>query len=337
MNHKEEKSSKTLARTQPDSQNTIALEHTRDSTKSKAKYYNSITYLLKIMKNATLNLLQDNCLRYSAALSFYALFSIAPIIFLSIYVADLLASDVDFQQQITSQFSQLIGERGAKGIDLLMNTLNQQEQSRFQLTMGIAILIFSATNIFVQIQLAFNEIYLVRAKAGAGIIKKVMDRLISLGIIFSLGFLLIISLMLDSIVFGLNYYLSSVLNDAAIVVVAATQYLLLIVLVMSVIYSLFHFLPDVTLPNRYKISGSLAVTFMLLLGKYGISRFIASSNLGELGGASASVIVLMLWIYYSSIILFFGAEIIKAMAEIDQKQLEPRRYATRFRTIVVEN
>lgn len=292
-------------------------------------------YVFKVARRSVANLLQDNCFRYSAALSFYALFSIAPMIFLSIYVAGLLASDVDFQQQITQQFSQLIGERAAGGIDVLMSTLEQQEQSRFQLVTGIAILVFSATNIFVQIQLAFNEIYAVRAKSGVGLIKQVLDRLISLGIILSLGFLLIVSLVLDSAVFSLHNYLFAVLNDAAVIIVAVTQYLLLLVLVSAVIYALFHFLPDVTLPKRDKIAGSVAVTVMLLLGKYGISQYIANSNLSELGGASASVIVLMLWIYYTSIILFLGAELIKAMAEVEGRQLPPRRYATRIKTVIV--
>lgn len=296
-----------------------------------------VGYLFKVAKRTIQGLMRDYCFRYSAALSFYALFSIAPMIFLSIYVAGLLATDVDFQQQVTQQFSQLIGERGANGIDVLMNTLDHQEESRLQLITGIAVLVFSATNIFVQIQLAFNDIYGVRAKTGVGFVKQLLDRLISLGIILSLGFLLIISLVLDSVVFSLNNYLLAILNDVAVVVAAITQYILLIALVFGVIYSLFHFLPDVTLPKRYKIRGSFAITAMLLVGKFGISQYIASSNLSELGGASASVIVLMLWVYYSSIILFLGAELIKAMAEIDGKVLHPRRYATRVKTVVVDD
>ncbi|WP_439134253.1 YihY/virulence factor BrkB family protein [Pseudomaricurvus sp.] len=294
-------------------------------------------YLLAVAKHTAQSLLKDNCFRFSAALSFYALFSIAPIIFISVYVAGFLASDVDFQQQITNQFSQLIGERGARGIEVLMETLDHQEKSRFQLIVGIIILVFSATNMFVQIQISFNEIYSVRAKTNVGVVKQILNRLLSLGIILSLGFLLIVSLVLDSVVLSLHEYLLNYLNDSAVIIVSVTQYILLVFLVVGVIFSLFHFLPDVTLPKRYKVRGSVAITVMLLLGKYGISQYIASSSLSDLGGASASVIVLMLWIYYSSIILFLGAESIKAMAELDGEVLHPRRYAERIKEVVLEH
>lgn len=98
---------------------------------------------------------------------------------------------------------------------------------------------------------------------------------------------------------------------------------------------MFHFLPDVILPKRIKLIGSLFVAAMLLLGKYGIGIYIANSELSELGGASASIFVLMLWIYYTSIILFYGAEVIRAIAEHEGLTLCPRRYANRIRVVVV--
>lgn len=287
-------------------------------------------YILKVAKLTIYNLIKDNCLRYSAALSFYALFSIAPIIFLSIYIAGLWVSDIDLQKQITNQFSQLIGERGAKGIELLMSTLKHEEQNSFQLIFGVIVLIFSATNIFVQTQLAFNEIYSVQAKKDAGVLKVIIDRLISFGVVLSLGFIFIVSLVLDSVVYGLNTYLTISLNETSIIISVIIQYVLLFVLIMGVIYSLFHFLPDVIIPMKCKLFASITVTLLLLFGKYFIGIFINKSQLGELGGASASVIILMLWVYYSSIILFIGAETIKAMAELGSINLVPRRYATYF-------
>tara|TARA_R110001599_G_scaffold353880_1_gene602015 strand:- start:130669 stop:131670 length:1002 start_codon:yes stop_codon:yes gene_type:complete len=293
------------------------------------------SYVLSVTKRAALELIADNCFRNSAALSFYTLFSIAPVIFLAVYVAGLMASDVNFQQQISDQFSQLVGYQAAQGIGVLLDTIETEDQNRFQLTVGITVLIFSATNIFIQIQSSFNDIYKVRSRSGTGFVKQVLDRVISLGIVLSLGFLLIISLVLDSLVLIFHQYVFSILNDAAVIVVQLTQLFVLAALVVAVIYGLFHFLPDVYLPKKYKVRGSVVVASMLLLGKYGISFYIASSNLSELGGASASVILLMLWVYYTSIILFFGAEVIRAMADIDGVTLQPRRYATGIQTIEV--
>ncbi len=125
-------------------------------------------------------------------------------------------------------------------------------ESKFQLITGIVILLFSATNIFVQIQLAFNEIYAVRAKAGVGIVKQLLDRLVSLGIILSLGFLLVISLTLDSVLFSLYDYLSSVLNEAAVVIAAAAQYLLLGALVVALFFPCSIFYLMSRCPNTIK-------------------------------------------------------------------------------------
>lgn len=306
-------------------------EHTEQAQASKARY------VMQVTKNAVAGVFRDKCLRSSAALSFYALFSIAPMVYVAIYVASLVASDVDFQQQITSQFAGLIGERAAEGMTVLMDSLRTEEQTRFQLIAGLAVLAFSATNIFIQVQGTFNEVFGVRPRAGAGIVKQILDRVISLGIILSLGFLLIVSLILDSVVLAFSDYLFSVLNDAAVVIVQLLQVLLIIVLVTGVIYAMFEFLPDVHLQPRHKLIGSTLVAAMLLLGKYAISLYIANSRLSELGGASASVIVLMLWIYYTSLILFVGAEVIRAVADADGERLEPRRYATRIRTVVVND
>lgn len=299
--------------------------------------HTTLRYVQLVAKNAITGVFRDKCLRSSAALSFYALFSIAPMVYVAIYVASLVASDVDFQQQITTQFAGLVGERAAEGMTVLMDSLRTEEQTRFQLFAGLAVLVFSATNIFIQVQGTFNEVFGVRPRAGAGLVKQILDRVISLGIILSLGFLLIVSLILDSVVLAFSDYLFSVLNDAAVVIVQLLQVLLIIVLVTGVIYAMFQFLPDVHLNTRHKLIGSSLVAVMLLLGKYAISVYIASSRLSELGGASASVIVLMLWIYYTSLILFVGAEVIRAVADADGEQLVPRRYATLIRTVVVSD
>lgn len=294
-----------------------------------------IRYSFEVAKSALVGLFGDKCLRSSAALSFYALFSMAPMVYLAVYIASLLAADVDFQHQITDQFSSLLGDKAAEGMTVLLDSLETEKQSRFQLLAGLAVLAFSATNIFVQVQGTFNEIFGVQPRTGAGLIKQVIDRVISLGIILSLGFLLIISLVLDSFVIAFSDYLFSVFNDAALIVVQLLQTLLLVTLVTGVIYAMFEFLPDVYLQRRHKIIGSVLVAGMLLLGKYAISVYIGSSRLSELGGASASVIVLMLWIYYTSLILFLGAEVIKAVADVDGAKLIPRRYATRVRKVVI--
>ena len=297
---------------------------------------NTVKYIFRVLVRTIKNFTADYCFRYSAALSFYALFSIAPMVMISVHAAGIMASDIDFQDELVMQFSGLVGERGAEGVTVLIDTLEDEETSGFQLLFGSAVLLFSATNIFVQLQTAFNEIYSV-VSSGRGIIKKILDRIISLGIIASLGLVMILSLVIDSAVVLLQNYLLATFPDIAVFFISLVQYFVLVAFATLEIYALLHFLPDVHLPVKYKIRGCIFITLSLVTGKSVISWYIGNSQFSELGGASSSVIVLMLWIYYSSLIVFFGAELIKSMATIDNVILRPKRYAVKVESVVVED
>lgn len=292
-------------------------------------------YSWEVLKAAVRNFMADNCFRYAAALSFYALFSIAPMVLISVHIAGLVAYNVDFQQEITQQFTQLVGPQGAQGITVLLDNLEQENSSTFQLVAGALVLLFSATNIFVQLQDAFNEIFSVKAAEGKGLITKILDRLISLGVILSLGFILIVSLVIDSAIVLMQQFLTAAFPDLAVVLIGTIQYLILAALAMLETYALLHYLPDVTIKKSYKVTGTVIIAVLMLMGKTTISWYIGNSRFSELGGATASVIVLMLWIYYSSLIVFFGAEVIKARGQVDGIVFPPRRYAVRVETVTV--
>lgn len=296
-----------------------------------------LKYIWKVLKKAGVHFDADNCYRYSAAVSFYTLFSIAPIIFISIYVASLFASDVDFRQLVSDQISKLVGPSGAEGVSLLLESLNDQHENILGLVIGIAVLLFSATNIFIQIQGAFNEIFKVKPKSDVGIRKILRDRLTSLGLILSLGFVMLISLLLDSVVIALRGWLERIFRSWVIDAVTLGENLVIAVLTFAVLYSLYKFLPDVKIPRKYLFRVALTTTGLLLVGKFGINLYISTSRLSSIGGASASVIILMLWVYYTSYILFFGAELIRAMSTVDERKLRTSHYATRVKLVRMDN
>lgn len=289
--------------------------------------------ILRTIVTAFKNFMADGCFRYSASLSFYALFSIAPMVMVSVAAAGLFAPDVDFQNELIQQFTLLVGQRGAEGITVLLENMEDDATSRFRLIVSTAVLVFSATNMFIELQVAFNVIYSVTV-TGRSFLKLALDRIVSLGIILSLGLIMLVSLIVDSMIVLLQGYLIARYPDVAVIFISMLQYLVMATLAGLELYALLHFLPDVRIPRRYKLAGCLTITGFLIVGKSLISWYIGTSNFSELGGASSSVIVLMLWIYYSSLILFFGAEIIKALASADQVELKPRRYAAKVRTVV---
>lgn len=287
----------------------------------------------QITKSAAAGFTKDQCARYAAALSFYALFSLAPMVLIAVEVASFLAEDVDFQRQITNQFSQLVGQRGAEGIEVLMESLEDEDVSKFQLIAGLAMLLFSATNIFIQLQTSFNNIYSVRAQEGKGFLKQLVNRLISAGMVLSLGFIMITSLIIDSLIVLMEEYLNIVFQGLTSFLVMLLQYGVLLSIIFLIIYALFHFLPDVSIKSEYKVKGTVLITVLLVAGKFLIGWYIGNSRFGELGGAAASIVILMIWIYFSSLILFFGAEVIKALAQFHDTELEPRRFAVKMQFI----
>jgi membrane protein len=296
---------------------------------------NAVRYVFRVLILAIRNFIGDSCFRHAAALSFYTLFSLAPMAMLSVHVASLFAAEIDFERELVQQFTDLVGPQGAEGVAVLLDSIEDEQRSRFQILVGMGVLMFSATNIFVQLQAAFNQIFCV-VSSGRGIVKKALDRLVSLGIILSLGLVMILSLVIDSAIVLLQNWISSSFPGIAVFFVTLIQYVVLATLATVEIYALLHFLPDVHLPRAYKLRGCAAITLLLVFGKSAISGYISTNQLSELGGAAASVIVLMLWIYYSSLIVFFGAELIRSMAAIDELPLLPKRYAVKVKSVVVE-
>ena len=296
-----------------------------------------IIYAWKVLKTAVPSFLADHCFRFSAALSFYTLFSIAPLILLAIYIAGIFADDAVVRDQVTTQFENLIGTQGASGVRTLTDTLHREDQNTFSLIAGAGILLYSATNIFIQVQTSFNEIFKVKAIEGKSFKKLVIDRLISLGMVLSLGFIMIISLIVDSIVVTFVDFLSNTFDELSVAMAMVAQYGLILLLIYGVIYSLIRFLPDVVIPKRFIFKGSLITALLLLVGKFGIGWYIGNSNFSKLGGASSGVIILMLWVYYSSVILFFGGELIKAMAKVSDVYIRSTRYAKRIKYVELKD
>lgn len=290
-----------------------------------------LKYIWKVLKKALSDFGSDNCFLFSAALSFYTLFSIAPAVLIAIYAAGLFMDDATIREEVIRQFQRLIGPDGAEGVKVLIDTVQSENQSIWSIIIGIIVIIVTATNIFVQVQNSFDFIFRVRPMKGKGFIKTLWDRAISLGMILSLGFVMIISLVMDTVIVSVTNYFIRDYKQLSAIFIAIGQNLIMLGIVYLVVYALFRFLADVVIKKSFIWKGSLVITVLLLVGKFGIGWYIGNSNFSELAGASASVIILMLWVYYSSFILFFGAELIKAQSVVSNVPIEAGRYAYRIR------
>lgn len=269
----------------------------------------------QITKSSISDFIDDNGFQYSAAVSFYTLFSLAPIVVIAVSLGGIFAGNDNVLNELTQFLNENIGPESAEAVLLLIQNIQTETGNVFVLVVSIGFLIVSATTVFVQLKDAFNRIFNVRPIEGVGLSKLLIDRLIAFGMIVLLGVAMVFSLLLDSVLAGLSNLLLSNFESAQLLMVGLGSNLLTLVLIFFAILVMFTFLPDVKIRKWPLLAGSLVTTLLLVIGKFGVGMIIGTSSLNDLTGASSSVIILMLWVYYSCIIIFFGIELVKTLAE----------------------
>lgn len=288
---------------------------------------------IDILKKSLSDFIGDNCFQFSAAVSFYTLFSMAPIALMVVYVGGIFVKNSDLVQRLQSALSEVIGSQGASAVVLLLENINPSSQSYLFILIGIGVLLYSATNLFIQFKISFNLIYRVRTRDGKALIKELKDRAIAFGIIIFLGVALILSLVIEAILFFVINLLSENVGADKILNFKILKNLTTTVVLFFGVYFFYKILPDVDLKKIPLAVGSLISLLLLLAGKSVIGQIIGSSSLTEISGASTSVIVLMLWVYYSSIIIFFGMEIIKNISESYGYKLTPNKFSVKVKLV----
>lgn len=294
---------------------------------------------------------EDRVTKLSASLAYYTIFSLTPLIIIVLSAATLFFGDKRNEQtrgQFFEQITEMVGKDAATQIQGFVEHANKSGQSTIGLIIGIGTLIIGATAIFIEIQDSINIIWKVKAIPKKGWLKMLTNRLLSFSLIVSMGFLLLVSLVINSVVVGLGDKLVSFVSksdiDEVIPVANDTMQLLIYILnnvitlaaVTAVFTIIFKVLPDVNIKWKSAIIGSLFTAVLFSLGKYLIGIYIEKGNPGSAFGAASSIIVILLWIYYTSIILYFGAEFTQAYAEKYDNGISPSKYAVFTKITIVE-
>lgn len=265
--------------------------------------------------------------KLSAALAYFTTFSIGPLLIVIIFIAGRILGEEAAQGSIYYQIKSFIGPEGAEQIQTIIKNAAISGKSGIAAVIGIITLLIGATTVFGEIQDSINSIWGVKAKPKGGFMKLIMTRILSFGMIASLGFLLLVSLAITAVVEGIGQRLNQVFPSGAVVLI----YILNLAVTLSVITVLFAIifkvLPDVRIKWKDVWSGAIATALLFMIGKFLISVYISKSDIGSTYGAAGSLIILIVWIYYSSIILYFGAEFTKAYALQKGVKLVPSDYA----------
>jgi membrane protein len=268
----------------------------------------------------------DKVPRLAAALAFFTMLSIAPLLIVIIAVSGLLLGNDVARQQVIGQVQGLVGPQGGALINTVVQNTRQVGTTWFATIFGIVVIVLGATGVVGELKDALNTIWNVASKPGDSILHVVRDRVFSLGMVLGLGFMLLVSLVISAALTALGSFLVSLIQQW--VFVAGLLDLVVSLGVITLIFAaLFKFLPDVRVAWRDVWIGALVTALLFTLGKYIIGVYLGNSNLASPFGAAGSLVVLLVWVYYAAQILFLGAEITQVYANRYGAGIRPDAHA----------
>jgi membrane protein len=272
---------------------------------------------------------EDKASRLAAALAYYTAFSIAPLLVIAIAIAAIVFGEEAAQGQIATQLGTLVGKEAAEAIQaLLVSSSRKSGEGIIATLISIALLFFGASNIFTQLQDSLNTIWEVAPKPGRGIKGIIKDRILSFGMVLGIGFLLLVSLILSTVLAALGNYLGGMMPGLQFL--WSILNFLLSFGVISLLFALmFKFLPDVKITWGDVGIGAVITALLFTIGKSLISLYLSNSGVGSTYGAAGSLVVLLLWVNFSAQILFFGAEFTQVYANKYGSRIVPTKNAVR--------
>jgi len=280
--------------------------------------------LLTVLKETASSWLEDNAMRLSAALSLYTILSLAPLLVITLKIVSVVWRDAQAaRQQVMTQMSNLMGGQAAGAIQAMLDNGSKHGNGLIAAIVRTAVLIFSATGVFAELQDSMNTIWGVKPKPNQGIWGFVRNRLLSMAMVFGIAFLLLVSMFITSL---LTTLAKSVAGNSTWV--AYIGDLLLSFAIITLLFAaIFKFLPDVKLAWRHVWRGAALTAVLFILGKYGLGLYFKYATPTSAFGAAGSLAAVLLWVYYSSFILFFGAEFTKVWARSHGRGIVPEPHA----------
>jgi membrane protein len=272
---------------------------------------------------------EDRVPRLSAALSYYTVFSLAPLVVLVLAIAGLLwANNEELRLQLVQQIESLVGPQAGEQVNIIIDQFATPGGSIIATILGVITLILGATGVFGQLQESLNTIWEVRPKEGRGIWGMIKTRFLSFTLVLGISFLLLVSLVVSAALSFVNNFFSDLLGGFGFVA-HILNFVVSIGLITLVFAMIFRFLPDVEIEWRDVWVGSLITAVLFTIGKTLIGIYLGNSAVASAYGAAGSLVIILLWVYYSSQILFVGAEITQVYARRYGSKILPSENARR--------
>ncbi len=269
----------------------------------------------------------DNVPTLGAALAYYTVFSLAPLLVISIAIAGFVFGGDAAQGRIFEELRRLVGDQGGLAMqDVVRSAASQPRTGVLSAIAGIIALLIGASGVFGQLQASLNIIWGVAPRPGRGIAGVVKDRILSFSFILVVGFLLLVSLLLSAAITFCAQWVGGIAPGVEFLA-HASDIILSLAITTTLFALIFKFLPDARIAWRDVWIGALLTAVLFSAGKFALGFYLGMSSVGSSFGAAGSLIVLLLWIYYSAQILFFGAEFTQVWANRRGSHIKPARDA----------
>lgn len=289
-----------------------------------------------IIKKTFSNFFDDDCMSYASSIAFYTIFSLPAMLIIALSIGATFYERDVVEEELLSQVARLIGSESAKEIGRILSQATFDATSVFAKIVGGITLLFSATTVFISLQTTLNKIWGIKPKPKRELVKFMLNRLLSLAMVATIGFFLLVSLVIDAMLVIFQGMLSRMLEGITLMLVQVVNFTLSLALITLVFGLLFKVLPDARIRWRDVWVGAAITTVLFGIGKYLIGFYLGNSSFNSAYGAAGSLVIVLVWVYYSTVIFLLGAEFTSAYAEETGSKIEPYSTAVKVQTVEIE-
>jgi len=279
----------------------------------------------KLLKNTYQSWDKNEPYARSATIAYYALFSMPSLLIIIVSIAGYFFGREAVQGRITKEIGKFVGLEASEAIEGMVENAALSQDSTFAIIFGLAMLIFGATGVFFQLKVAMNNIWSVAARQ-TNFLRMVLDRVISLGMIVVIGLLLLIALVVSTILNLVTETMESLIPNITQLAVYVLNYVVKFFFITTLFAMIFKLLPDIKIKLKTTYTGAALTTVFFIVGETLISIYVGQSDPASIYGGASSVVLILLWVYYTCLILFFGAEFTVQYALLKKERVEPNRF-----------
>ncbi len=291
--------------------------------------------IFEALKLAGKDFMEDKCLSQAAALSFYAVTALPPLVVIILSVTGLIVDSQMALNQLTQEIATLFGDSTAQLVREIGQNRTDSE-NKAATVIGFITLLMAASGFFGQLQDALNDAWEVRVKPSAGWKVMLQKRLLSMSAVLGTAFLLLVSLLLSAVTTALGSKLES-LTGLSAGLIGFIQIPITLLVIGTLFSSIYKVLPDAKVDWKHAALGGLFATSLFVVGKFAFGVYLGKSNPGDAYGSAGSLVLLLFWIYFSTNVLLLGAEIAQSLAKVDGMVVRPESHAEQFEEVVVKN